>query len=137
NGGVLWRTDKRRCATQFTLLTHAWIERSRRRRRVAVLLVDNAQSHRVGKTGMVRRFMAAFAGPVVLVFLPPYRPDLQPAERIGRQWRSGVTHSHRRATIDSLISDSDGWFERRDADPAAVLRALGDLTMDQPGLMAA
>jgi hypothetical protein len=137
DGGLLWRTDRSRCAVQFTLLVHACIERSRARRRLAVLLVDNAQSHRVGKTGLVRRFMEAFPGQVVLVFLPAYSPDLQPAERIWRQWRPGVTHNHRRAAIEMLIADSDGWFQRQGADPVAVLRSLGDFHQTSSALMAA
>jgi hypothetical protein len=129
DGTILWRTDARRCVAQFSLLVHRCVQRSTARRRLAILLVDNAQSHRVGKTGMMRQFMDAHAGQVVLVFLPPYSPDLQPAERLWRQWRPNVTHNHVRATIEALVADSDAWLSRQATDPAAFLRALGSLTL--------
>jgi transposase len=123
-GALLWRTDEKRCADQFcgTLATGA--ERSTARGRLAVFLVDNAQSHRVGKTGIVRRGLDALAGRVVLVFLPSYSPDLQPAERLWRQWRPNVTHNHTRETLDALQEDSDAWLGRMAAEPAGVLRAI-------------
>ena len=137
DGALLWRTDARRCVAQFSLLVHRCVQRSTARRRLAVVLVDNAQSHRLGKTGMMRTFMDAYAGQVVLVFLPPYSPDLQPAERLWRQWRPNVTHNHVRATIEELVADSDAWLSRQANDPAAVLRALGDLTRSCSEHMAA
>jgi hypothetical protein len=137
DGAVLWETDLRRSAAQFGLVLQGCVQRSTARRRLAILLVDNAQSHRVGKTGLVRKFMAANAGRVVLVFLPPYSPDLQPAERLWRQWRPSVTHNHTRRSIEELIADSDAWFERQSQDPQAVLRALGTHNDVTPQLMAA
>jgi len=123
-GALLWRTDERRCADQFCATLLAGAKRSTAHGRLAVFLVDNARSHRVGKTGIVRRGLNALAGQVVLVFQPAYSPDLQPAERVWRQWRPNVTHNHRRGTLDALQQDSDGWFGRMAAKPAAVLRAL-------------
>jgi DDE superfamily endonuclease len=124
-GALLWRTDDTRCADQFCALGDACAARSAARGRLAALLVDNAQAHRVGKTGIVRRWLSARAGRVVLVFLPPYSPDLQPAERLWRQWRPNVTHNHTRATLADLEADSDQWLRRHAAQPLAVLRALG------------
>jgi DDE superfamily endonuclease len=80
-GALLWRTDEKRCAAQFCATLCAGAERSTARGRLAVFLVDNAKSHRVGKTGIVRQGLDDLAGRVVLVFLPTYSPDLQPAER--------------------------------------------------------
>jgi transposase len=124
-GALLWRTDKRRCADQFCATLAAGVERSTARGRLAVFLVDNAKSHRVGKTGIVRRGLDVLAGRVVLVFLPAYSPDLQPAERVWRQWRPHVTHNHERDTLDVLQEDSDGWFERMATQPETVRRMLG------------
>ena len=126
-GALLRRTDDTRCADQFRALGDARAARSAARGRLAVLLVDNAQAHRVGKTGIVRRWLDAQAGRIVPVFLPPYSPDLQPAERLRRQWRPDVTHNHTRATLAELEADSDGWLGRHAAQPLAVLRALGPL----------
>ena len=123
-GALLWRTDTRRCADQFCATLCLGAERSTARGRLAVFLVDNAQSHRVGKTGIVRRGLDALSGRVVLVFLPSYSPDLQPTERLWRQWRPNVTHNHTRATMDALQEDSDTWLARMAAEPTSVLRAL-------------
>jgi len=124
DGGLLWRTDERRCADQFCGTLAAGADRSTARGRLAVFLVDNAKSHQVGKTGIVRRGLDALAGRVVLVFQPAYSPDLQPAERVWRQWRPNVTHNHRRDTLPALQQDSDGWMTRMAAAPHAVLQAL-------------
>ena len=124
DGGLLWRTDDSRCADQFCATLAAGAARSTARGRLAVFLVDNAPSHQVGKTGIVRRGLDELAGRVVLVFLPRYSPDLQPAERLWRQWRPNVTHNHTRATMAALQADSDGWLGEMAADPRGVLRAL-------------
>jgi DDE superfamily endonuclease len=124
DGGLLWRTDDSRCAEQFCATLAAGAERSTARGRLAVFLVDNAPSHQVGKTGIVRRGWDARAGRVVLVFLPRYSPDLQPTERLWRQGRPNVTHNHTRATMTALQGDSDAWLARMAAPPGAVLQAL-------------
>ena len=131
DGGLLFRTDARRCAAQFCATLEACAVRSTARGRLAVLLVDNAQSHRVGKTGIVRRALDALQGRVVLVFLPAYSPDLQPAECVWRQWRPNVTHNHRRASLEALQQDSDQWLARLAAQPAAVLQLLGPFPRSQ------
>lgn len=136
-GDLLWRTDERRCADQFCATLHACAQRSSARGRLAVLLVDNAQGHRVGKTGIVRRALDAHAGRVVLVFLPTYSPDLQPAERLWRQWRPNVTHNHKRADIASLVADSDAWLTKAAASPKGVLLMLGTDIKPQPDSKAA
>jgi hypothetical protein len=131
DGGLLWRQDPRRCAHQFVETLRACAARSTARGRLALVLVDNAQSHRVGKTGIVRRALDALAGQVVLVFLPAYSPDLQPAECVWRQWRPNVTHNHRRATLAALQEDSDRWLERIAAQPAQVRQLLGPFPRSQ------
>jgi hypothetical protein len=125
DGGLLWHNDPRRCVAQFCATLQLGVERSNRRGRLAIFLVDNAPSHRVGKTGWVRRFLDQNAGSVVLVFQPKYCPEVQPTERLWRQWRPNVTHNHTRAALEDLIGDSDAWLTRMAADPAAVLAALG------------
>jgi transposase len=136
-GALLFRTDARRCADQFCATLRACAERSTPRGRLAVLLVDNAQSHRVGKTGIVRRALQSLAGRVVLVFLPAYSPDLQPVEDLWRGWRPHVTHNHRRTTLDQLQADSDAWLERMAAQPTQVLQLLGRAPARQVFKMAA
>jgi putative transposase len=130
-GALLWRTDAKRCADQFCATLAAGAARSTDRGRLAVFLVDNAQSHRVGKTGIVRRGLDQLAGRVVLVFLPAYSPDLQPTEKLWRQWRPNVTHNHTREQMAALQEDSDAWLARMADEPPAVLQALG-LTAPAP-----
>jgi hypothetical protein len=124
-GTTLWRTDERRSACQFALTLIDCANRSNARGRVAALLIDNASGHRVGKKGTLRQVMTAFRGRVVLIYLPPYSPDLQPEERLWRQWRPNVTHNHRRAIIEELVQDSDAWFEREARQPASFIQMLG------------
>jgi hypothetical protein len=135
-GALLWRTDERRCADQFCATLAAGAERSTAQGRLAIFLVDNARSHRVGKTGIVRRALTALAGQVVLVFQPAYSPELQPTERVWRQWRPNVTHNHQRDALEALQQDSDRWFSRMTTEPAAVLRAIASPAC-QPLKMAA
>ena len=136
-GVTLWRTDPRRTAGQFALTLIACANRSNARGRVAVLLIDNAPGHRLGKTGCLRQVMNVLCGRVVLIYLPAYSPDLQPEERLWRQWRPNVTHNHRRATIEELIQDSDAWFERLGEHPASILPMLGVSSARLPECLAA
>jgi len=123
-GWLWWLTHDKRCAEQFGATLSACAARSEKRGRLAVLLVDNAQSHQVGKTGIVRRWLDRLQGWVVLVFQPKYSPESQPTERLWRQWRPNVTHNHTRGTLAQLVADSDGWLARAAAAPVAVLRML-------------
>jgi DDE superfamily endonuclease len=125
DGGLFWFNADRRGVAQFCATVHTGVRRSQERGRLAIFLVDNAPSHRVGKTGWVRRLLEADAGSVVLVFQPKYAPELQPTERLWRQWRPNVTHNHTRGQLAELFADRDGWLERMAADPRAVLSAVG------------
>jgi len=123
-GWLWWFTHPKRCAVQFGVTLCACARRSTARGRLAVVLADNAPGHQVGKTGIMRRFLDALRGQVVLVFQPKYSPELQPVERLWRQWRPNVTHNHTRGELEVLQADSDRWLERAAADPAGVLRML-------------
>jgi transposase len=136
-GALLWRTDPKRNADQFCATLRTCADRSGARGRVAVVLTDNAPGHRVGKTGIVRRALDELAGRVVLVFQPKYSPELQPTERLWRQWRPNVTHNHCRDQMLDLQADSDGWLGRTAANPAAVLQAIGRSVIPQPTSKAA
>ena len=96
----------------------ALAKRSTARRRLAVVLADNAPGHQVGKTGIMRRFLDALAGQVVLVFQPKHSPELQPVERLWRQWPQNVTHNHTRGALEELEGDSDRWLE---AEPKSAI----------------
>ena len=125
DGSLFWLTGPKRNVAQFCATLHPRVLRSSARGRLAVFLIDNAPSHRVGKSGWVRALLDADAGRVVLVFQPKYCPESQPVEQLWRQWRPNVTHNHTRSALDALKGDSDAWLSRMAADPAAVLSALG------------
>lgn len=124
DGGLFRFNAERRGVAQFCATVHTGVKRSRARGRIAIFLVDNAPSHRVGKSGWVRQLLDADAGGVVRVFQPKYAPEMQPTERLWRQWRPNVTHNHRRGQMEELLGDSDGWLQRMAADPRAVLSAV-------------
>ena len=125
DGWLWWFNHPKRCAVQFGVTLCACAKRSTERGRLAVVLADNAPSHQVGKTGIIRRFLDALCGQVVLVFQPKYSPELQPVERLWRQWRPNVTHNHTRGDLEELEGDSDRWLGRAATDPAGVLQMLG------------
>src|SRR5205807_4091572 len=87
DGGLFWLTDERRCVAQFCATVDWGVRRSTARGRLAVFLVDNAPSHRLGKTGWVRSLLDADAGRLVLVYQPKYCPECQPIEDLWRFWR--------------------------------------------------
>jgi transposase len=87
-----------------------------------LVLWDGSPIHRAQP---VKEFLAAgAAGRVHLEQLPAYAAELNPDERLWRQWRPNVTHNHTRATLAELQGDSDRWLGRIAAVPRAVLRAL-------------
>ena len=55
-----------------------------------VLVLDNASSHRSRK---VAQFAHKRRRRLQLLYLPPYSPDLNPAERIWKNHRYRVTHN--------------------------------------------
>lgn len=125
DGGLLWLTDRSRNVVQFCATAHLCVKRSGARGRLAVLLVDNAPNHRVGKTGWVRDLLDADAGRLVLVFQPPYSPELQPVERLWRHWRPNVTHNHSCDGIEELVSDSNAFLGALASAPETVLSVIG------------
>jgi hypothetical protein len=125
DGTTLWVNGPKRSAPQFVATMHQCVQRSLPRGRLAVLLVDNAASHRVGKTGWVRDLLDFHAGRLVLVFQPPYSPELQPVEKLWRQWRPNVTHNHTCAGMDELWAKSTAWLRKMAERPAAVRVAIG------------
>ncbi len=48
-----------------------------------------------------------------LHFLPPYCPELNPIERVWLDLHAEVTHNHRCATIDELMSEVHDYLRYR------------------------
>lgn len=77
---------------------------------VDALVWDGAGSHRDGR-------LAAFGRP--LIALPPYSPELNPAERVFAELRRAV-EGKSYATLDEKLAAVTAELEQLDADPARV-----------------
>ena len=58
--------------------------------RKIVLILDNASSH---KSKIVKEFVETIKDQLVLMYLPPYSPDLNPVERVWKDLRYRTTHN--------------------------------------------
>jgi len=67
-----------------------WLLRAFKPGKKIVLVLDNASSHTSHK---VAEFVDKHRRRLELLFLPPYSPDLNPAERIWKNLRYHVTHN--------------------------------------------
>ena len=79
------------------------------------LVWDNAPSHRDGD---ITDLGLAFVG------LPPYSPELNPAERLFEEIRRRV-EGRVYATLDAKAADVQAFLEALDADPSRVRRLCG------------
>jgi hypothetical protein len=79
------------------------------------LVWDNAPSHR---NADITDLDLAFVG------LPPYSPELNPAERLFEEVRR-LVEGRVYATLDAKAADVEAFLEELDADPARVRRLCG------------
>lgn len=82
---------------------------------LAALVWDGAPSHRDERLGRI---------PLPRIILPPYAPELNPAERVFEELRAeveGVVYG----TLDAKVAAIAARLERWDADPAAVRQLAG------------
>ena len=79
------------------------------------LVWDNAPGHRDAD---VTDLDLAFVG------LPPYSPELNPAERLFEEVRRRV-EGRVYATLDAKVADVQAFLEELDADPTRVRRLCG------------
>lgn len=82
---------------------------------VAAVVWDGAPSHRDARLGRI---------PVPHITLPPYAPELNPAERVFEELRAEV-EGVVSPTLDAKVAAMTARFARWDADPAAVRRLAG------------
>jgi hypothetical protein len=73
----------------------------------------------------VEAVVRAAAGRLVLLYLPPYRPWLNPIEMRWRQFRREVTHCAWFASLDALLHAAQAFFDRDNQAPARVLSLIG------------
>jgi len=131
-GALDWRdgffhglTAPGRRAAPFVEQLAAMHARSRARGRVALVLADNLRVHTPAGSLVLRAFLAAHPGEVVLVYTPRYDPDANRIEWLWRVTRRAVTHAHHRTAIDDLTADLTDHFADLVAHPRAVLRHVG------------
>lgn len=86
-----------------------------RERGIATVVWDGAPSH---KAGVVR------AVGLPLVPLPPYAPELNPAERVFEEIRR-VVEGLVYGTIDAKVARVEAWLQTFAADPQRVQRLVG------------
>lgn len=88
--------------------------------RQIVLVLDNARVH---KSHQVLTFVEKWQERLVLVYLPPYSPDLNPVERVWKDLRYRVTHNvffKNLADLTQAVSD----YLARHAEPNERLAHL-------------
>ena len=83
---------------------------------------DNAGTHEDDEVEIVVR---AAAGRLVLLYLPPSSPCLNPLEMLWRQFRREVTHNELFQTVKSLLAAARECFDRYNREPARILSVLG------------
>jgi transposase len=94
--------------------------RARRRGRRVVVIIDNAKYHHAALHAEWRRLQEP---DFVLLFLPPYSPQLNPIERVWKLLRKLWLHNRYFPTLDELIQIVDLQFAAW-ARPNSVLRRL-------------
>lgn len=87
------------------------------RRRGAILIQDNASYH---KDGEVWRWFAAHRRWLEVQQLPPYSPELNPAERLWQHTRRTGTHNRYFASGDELLATLTRVFGEMQAAPEII-----------------
>ncbi len=103
----------------------ALVERSRARRRTAIVLYDNLRIHTPAGSLKLRAFLAEHPDAITLVYTPAYDPDANRIEWLWRTTRRTVTHAHHRTALADLTADLTDHFADLAAHPRAVLRHVG------------
>ncbi len=114
------RFDAQTCWTFLRKLRRC----SRHRGRRVFVIVDNARYHHAAMHAEWRRKQEP---EFVLLFLPPYSPQLNPIERVWKLLRKLWLHNRYFPTLDDLVVPVDLQFAAW-ARPNSVLRRLCALT---------
>ncbi len=93
--------------------------RHRSRGKCMVVVLDNAKYHAAPLVPLLKKYRKV----LTLLFLPPYRPQLAPIERVWKLARRMATHNRFFATLDGVLAPVDGCFDRW-SKPNPVLRRL-------------
>lgn len=89
------------------------LRRAFRQYKVVHGICDNAANHRPDKSRVVWAYLAAWAGRVVVHYLPEYAPDTNPVAEVWWRLHEAVTRNHRCRSIDELIELTMTWLDER------------------------
>lgn len=136
-GSIHWRTGRvilttgkpREGRSAALFLRHLDdLRRAFRHYKVIHVICDNAGFHKPEKSKAVKKYMAEWAGRVVVHYLPTYSPDCNPVERVWWRLHEAVTRNHRCHTMDELLDLTFDWFAAR-----TYFRDRGGVYGDTPG----
>jgi hypothetical protein len=114
-----------RTADVFCAQVRAAVARSRARRRLAIVIVDNLRTHTPAGSKLVRQMITELHDHLRLVYTPAYDPDANRIEWLWRWSRREVTHNHQRETFAALVEDIHVHFQTLAQHADLVLRQIG------------
>jgi transposase len=133
DGWFDWQRAPGRRAAPFCAQLRRAVERSQRRGRIAIVLLDNLGIHTPKGSLLLRELLEELRGQLVLVYTPPYDPEANRIEWLWRALRRAVTHTHTRQSLPPLLEDADGWA--RTISPTEILRQIGSPFADDPSTL--
>jgi len=80
----------------------------RKRDRILCLILDNSRYHHAK---MLKPWLEKHKEELILEFLPPYSPQLNPIERVWKETRKKATHNKYFSTLSDLASAIEIQFE--------------------------
>jgi putative transposase len=89
------------------------LRRAFRHYKVIHVLCDNAGTHTVERSKLVRAYLEAWGNRVRVHYLPKYSPDTNPIERVWWRLHEAVTRNHRCHTMQELLDLTFDWFKTR------------------------
>jgi hypothetical protein len=89
------------------------LRRASRHYRVIHVVCDNARTHKPEHSRLVREYLAAWGGRVVLHYLPLYAPECNPVERVWWRLHEAVTRDPRCGSLEELLDLTFAWFGPR------------------------
>ena len=89
------------------------LRRALRQYRVIHVICDNARAHKPEGSRLVKQYLGAWGGRVVLHYLPSYAPECNPIERVWWRLHEQVTRNHRCRSMEELLALTFTWLEER------------------------
>lgn len=93
--------------------------------RKLILFVDNDRAH---SARQVTHLLSKYEGRILIEWLPPYSPELNPQEDIWQHMRRRVTHNHYFETIEALTGAVEEFHQQLDESPEYVLKLISKWT---------